>query len=76
MSPFPVSNQVGFISLCISIIFDTHKLDISVPLLMHLEITPFEHPIACSSALVLIPFSLIRIAILSEIFVINRKLST
>jgi hypothetical protein len=33
---------------------------------MHLEITPFEHPIACSSALVLIPFSLIRIAILSE----------
>lgn len=71
--PSPVSSHLGSISGKVSIIFDTHRLDISVPLFIHLEITPLEQPICCSNALILMPSSFIIRAILSEIFPIVEK---
>lgn len=73
MGPSPVSSHFGAILGKVSIIFDTHRLDISVPLFIHLEITPLEQPICCSNALILMPSSFIIRAILSEIFSIVEK---
>ena len=73
IGPSPVSSHFGSILGKVSIIFDTHRLDISVPLFIHLEITPLEQPICCSNALILMPSSFIIRAILSEIFSIVEK---
>ena len=67
MGPSPVSSHLGSTLENVSIIFDTHRLEISVPLFIHLEITPLEQPISCSNALILMPSSFIIRAILSEI---------